>query len=318
MLRHVGRLPSLLAALLASALPWTGAFALPDAPLQAAPYTVTGALLDQVGKSALTQMVAKAQGLSNYNLAFHDDQYSYALPLCYEPALVETDGRLIPDPTALAAGDAVVASIRPAQPATSKNCVERVVRQTLSRSTSGVECLQDYQVKHEIEGFPGKLIPQTDYVYQLIAYARPTLDCDGKAYGSAPITTAIAPLKPFVVTLMQDQTEIKRWSLSTDAAGKARFSYTFQTPSAAYKFMLSPAIATAGDVISWDAAVTDPHPSPSPTPAATKHQPVSPWPIIILVTLILAAAAGAEYWHWTKKQREHELPEDEYKRTPKL
>jgi hypothetical protein len=314
---HISRISRLALSLLVAALPWAGAWALPDAPVQSAPYTITGALLDQISKSSLSQAAAKAQGLANYNLALHDDQYAYALPLCFEPALVEVDGRLIPDATNLAPGDALVASVRPVA-GSGRNCVERIVRQTLSRTPAGGECLQDYQVKHEVEGVPAQLIPNTDYAYQLTVYARPTLDCDGKAYGSAPITTAIASQRPFVVTLLQGRTEIKRWSLSTDAAGKVRFTYTFQAPATDYRFVLSPAVATAGDSVSWPAAVVDPLPTPSAAPAPAAGHAVSPLPIIILVVIILAAAGGAEYWHWIKQRREHELPEDEYKRVPKL
>lgn len=305
----------LLAAILACALPLGEALALPEAPTQAGPYTVTGALLDQVSKSALSPQAAKAQGLGGFNLSFHDDAYQYALPLCADAGLVEVDGQSI-EPKALAAGDALVVTVRPTAAASAKSCADRIVRQSISRATSGGECLQDYQVKHEIEGAPGRLVPRTSYTYLLTVYARPTLDCDGKTYGAAPITTVIAPNKPFVITLMQSQSEIKRWSLSTDGNGKARLSYTFQNPSDDYKFLLSPAVATAGDAISWGADVVDPTPSPSATPQAAAKS-TSPWSLVLLAVIILLGAGGAGYWQW-RRRREFESPEDEYKHTPKL
>jgi hypothetical protein len=311
MLRRLAAL--MLIALLPSGL----ALALPAAPIRADAYTVTGGLLDQVAKSTANVLTNKAQGLGNYNLSFHDDSYQYTLPLCADASLVEVDGRTI-DPASFITGDTLVVSVRPNAAAPAKACVSRVVRQKISRGASGGECLQDYQVKQEIEGSPDKLVPQTDYVYQLTAYARPTLDCDRKAYGSAPITTVIAPGKGLIVTLTRDQKELKRWSLATDASGKASFSYTFDAPGA-YHFQLAPSVATAGDTIGWDAKVTDPHPSPSPAPtAAHSAGKISFLPIVIIIIIIVLAGGAAEYWHWVKKRRANELPEDEYNRVSKL
>jgi hypothetical protein len=296
--------------------------ALPDAPAPATPTTVTGALLDTVTKTAPNPQTLKAQGLSNYNVTFHDDKYQYAFSLCADPGLVEVDGRLV-DPASFIKGDTLTVSIKPNPAAPAKACVDRIVRQKISRGSSGGECLQDYQVKQEVEGTPEKLLVQTDYVYLLSIYARPTLDCDGKAYGSAPITTVVAPGKPFVVTLTRDtpsgQKELKRWSLTTDAAGKASFDYTFAVASDTYKFTLTPGTqASPGDELSWKANIIDPHPSPSATPASASAAKVSSTPIFILLGIVLAAAAGAEYWHWARKRRAVELPEQEYNRINRL
>jgi hypothetical protein len=303
-------------------LPAGAAFALPDAAAPATPATVTGALLDTVTKTAPNPQTVKAQAISNYNVSFHDDRYQYTFPLCAEPSLVEVDGRLI-DPAAFIKGDTLTVSIKPNTATPAKACVERIVRQKISRGSSGGECLQDYQVKREIEGTPDKLLIQTNYVYLLSIYARPTLDCDGKAYGSAPITTVVAPNQPFVVTLTRDtpdgQKELKRWSLTTDAGGKASFDHTFAVAAASYTFTLTPGTqASPGDQLTWKASVVDPHPSPSPASGAGSAAKVSSTPIFILLGIVLAAAAGAEYWHWLRRRRAIELPEQEYNRIDKL
>jgi len=167
---------------------------------------------------------------------------------------------------------------------------------------------------------------KTEYTYILTAYARPTLDCDAAAYGSSPITTVVAPVRPFIVTLTRDTPdgtkELMRWSLTTDPAGKASFAYTFNAPGNNYKFHIMPGgNGTPGDVIGWDAKVIDPNPSPSPTPApaaSTGPLRLTAAPFITLMVVILAVAIGFETRYWIKKKREHELPEEEYRRTSRL
>jgi hypothetical protein len=274
-------------------LPAGAAFALPDAAAPATPATVTGALLDTVTKTAPNPQTVKAQAISNYNVSFHDDRYQYTFPLCAEPSLVEVDGRLI-DPAAFIKGDTLTVSIKPNTATPAKACVERIVRQKISRGSSGGECLQDYQVKREIEGTPDKLL-----------------------------ITVVAPNQPFVVTLTRDtpdgQKELKRWSLTTDAGGKASFDYTFAVAAASYTFTLTPGTqASPGDQLTWKASVVDPHPSPSPASGAGSAAKVSSTPIFILLGIVLAAAAGAEYWHWLRRRRAIELPEQEYNRIDKL
>lgn len=313
-----------IATLIALALiPIAPAWALPDGSAQTPPYTVTGALFDQIVKTSGSVQANKNQGILGYNMTVHDSRYQYALPLCNEVSLVEQNGNAIL-PAGFVAGDTLVISTRANAAVSTKSCISRVVRQAISRGSSSGECLQNYQVKHGIEGEPQALKPKTEYTYVLSIYARPTLDCDAQAYGSSPITTVVAAGKPFTVWLERDTTsgvkELTRWSLTTDAAGKARFTYTFALPGDSYRFKIIPGgNAVAGDVIGWDAKVADPNPTASPvaTPAATTPR-LTYAPIIVILVLVLLGAIGAEYWHWVKKKRLNESPEQEYERTPKL
>lgn len=313
----------LVASLIFALIPTSVVWALPDGSAQTPPYTVTGALLDQVTKSTATVAASKAQGVNGYTMAFHDNRSQFTLPVCFDPTLVEVNGTTI-DPASFAMGDTVVISVRANTAATGQSCISRIVRQDIGRGSSGGECLQNFQVKHAIESDPAKLLIKTEYTYLLSVYARPTLDCDAKAYGASPITTVVANGKPFLVTLQRKTNEgvkeLIRWSLTTDTAGQARFSYTFLVPDDSYQFKVTPGgNAVAGDVVGWSAKVVDPNPSPSPTPVVADNMPKLTYgPIVALLVIILLGAIGAEYWHWVRKQRAKESPEQEYDRTPKL
>ncbi len=304
-------------------VPAAGAFALPDGTIQSPPYIVAGALLDEVVKTTVAGKPSKDPTLLGYNLVFHDNQYQYQIPVCVDASLVEVAGGPI-DPTAFVTGDTVVVSVRANTSAGAKVCVSRVVRQTISRGSSGGECLQDYQVKHMVDGNPNPLLIKTEYTYLLTIYARPTLDCDGQALGANPITTRVAASKPFAVTLTRDTRtgplQLNRWSFTTDPAGRASLTTTFALASSGYKFQITPETnAVAGDAIGWGATAVDPHPSPSPVaaPAASATR-LTAVPVLVLLLFVLAGAGGAEYWHWVKQKRSHELPEKEYDRAPKL
>jgi hypothetical protein len=243
--------------------------------------------------------------------------------LCDGANLVEVNGATV-DPNSLIPGDTLALSVQPNALTDAKACIGRVVRQQVARAASAGECLQNFQVKQEIEGNPSPLFINTEYTYLLRVYARPTLDCDGKAYGTSPITTVVAPGKPFVVTLARGNgaVNLMQWSLSTDAAGRASFAYTFTEPANNYEFQITPGGGnTAGDAIGWSADLTDPNPSPSPTaePTASGGSPLQLWPIaVVLVVVVIAVGAGLELRHLQRKRRSHELPEDEYRRTPRF
>ncbi|MDB5179135.1 MAG: hypothetical protein JWN01_1078 [Patescibacteria group bacterium] len=317
----------IIAIIMLACLPVAALAALSPAPVPPGTVNIPGVLLDQSTKTTATATVNKKQGLLGYVLTFHDDKYQYAWPVCENPNLVEVDGRRITDPTGFVVGDTLVVSAR-ANPASNPAvCIDRVVRQTISRGSSGGECLQNFQVRHEIVGSPSPLVVKTEYTYLLTVYARPTLDCDAKAYGTSPITTVIAPNRPFTISLTRDTPsgtkELTRWSLSTDPAGKASLTYTFAVPSTTYKFQVTPGgNATPGDVISWDVKVVDPNPSPSPTPIAVAAPSgsfrLTAGPFVAILILILLVAGGLEARYWLMKKREHESPEQEYRRTPRL
>lgn len=135
----------------------------------------------------------------------------------------------------------------------------------------------------------------------------------------------VAPNQPFIITLQRDTSggvkELMRWSLTTDAAGKTSFAYTFAAPSTTYKFQVLPGgNAKPGDVIGWDAKVIDPNPSPSPAPVSSSDGGfrLTTAPFVIILVLVLVGAGIFEAIYWLKKRREHELPEQEYRRTPQL
>jgi hypothetical protein len=309
-------------ALLALALTPTAVFALPDNSAQAAPYTVSNATLDTLTRTIPPGKPNKDITVLGYAVSFHDTQSQYTLPLCADAAFAEVDGRTV-DLTSLTAGDIIVVSVR-ANTSAVKSCASRVVRQTATRGPSGGECLQNFQVKREIAGDPSRLYIQTEYTYALTIYNRPTVDCDGKAYGAKPILTTVAAGKPFVVTVQRgtsgDAAQLSRWSLNTDSAGRASFTYTFNLAADTYKFQLVPAGTTAaGDALSWTAQVLDP--SPTATTAPVTPAPafqVTALPLLILLIVVLLGASGGEYWHWVKRKRSHELPEREYERTSKF
>ncbi len=306
-----------------SFVPVTAALALSDAPVPTATTNIEGALLDKVAKSKLTAKDIKTQQVLAYEITFHDATYQYTVPLCADAGLVEVDGRTI-DPINLIEGDTIVVALRPHTLTPAKSCASRLIRQKISRTASQGECLQGFQVLHEIEGAPKRLVTKYEYTYVLSIYNRPTLECDGKAYGSSPITTTVANSKPFIVYLERETTsgtkELMRWSLNTNSGGKARLAYTFAAPSDTYKFHIMPGgTNTAGDTIGWSANVIDPNPTPSPEPVAgSSASKLSTGPIIIVLVLVLVGAGGAEYWHWVRRKRENESPEQEYQRTQKL
>lgn len=320
MLRHI------IAIVIALVMPLNSAIAAsaPAAPVPTAAVNIPGALVDQVTKTTATATVNKKQGVLGYVLSFHDDKYQYAWPICDPSTLVELDGSKV-DPTSFVIGDTLVVSAHPNAASSPQVCIDRVVRQAINRGSSGGECLQNYQIKHQIADSPSPLVIKTAYTFTLTAYSRPTLDCDGQAYGASPITTVVAPNRPFTVSLTRQTSggtkELLRWSLTTDTNGQADFTYTFTAPSTTYKFLVVPGgNAIAGDVISWDAKVIDPHPSPSPTPMPTTNGQIqlTTAPFVLLLVAILAVAAGFETRYWIKRRREHELPEQEYRRTPRL
>jgi hypothetical protein len=311
-------------AVCASAVPSVLMAATPSpAPTPTAAATISGALLDTITKSTTQTTTLKQQGLLGYDITFHNDTYQYALPLCADVSLVEVNGNNI-NPVSLVSGDTLVVSVRPNSAAPAKACVSRIVRDKIGRGASGGECLQDFQVKHTIDGQPERLFIKKEYQYQIIAYSRPTLDCDGKAYGSNPITTVVAAGKPFLITLTRayasGTNELLRWTLTTDKDGHASFSYTFADPSDSYRFNVSPGgNDTPGDVISWDAKVLDPNPSPSPLPTSAASSGFSPLPLIILIIFIAIGAGAAEYWHRVRYfRRQGETPEQEYQRSEKI
>jgi hypothetical protein len=295
--------------------------ALPPAPAPIAPSTVAGAQLDTVTTSGLNPLALKSQSLLGYDMTFHTDAAQYSFPLCADASLVEVDGRTI-DPTALVSGDTLSVVLRPNPASTPAACASRIVRFQIGRGPSGGECLQNYQIKQDIAGAPAKLSVRTDYTFRITVYNRPSVDCDGKAYGSAPITTAVAAGQPFLVQLTRTGSgqELMRWSISTDASGKASFEYSFQEAASDYQFTLTPGQdAAPGDSISWTAAVTDPNatPTPAPTPAAAPR--LSPWPVIVLLALIAVGGGTAEYLHRVRYfRRRSETPEEEYSRAEKI
>lgn len=308
----------LLALVALAFLPAGTALALTSAPVPTAPVTVTGALFDKLVKTNTPNNINKAQGIQGYNVTVHDDNYEYSLPLCANSSLVEVNGNLV-DPNSFISGDTVVVSVQPNPAADAKACISRIVRQAIARGASSGECLQNYQVKEEIAGSPAPLLLDQEYTYLLRVYARPTLDCDGKAYGASPITTVVAAAKPFKVALTRgdNPTELMSWSLTTDTSGRASFAYTFKDPGSDYKFQISPGgDGSPGDQISWSAKVLDPDPSPSPSPAAASSNPpsLSIWPVVVVLAMVLGVGVGMELRHRMLKAREHESPEDEYRR----
>jgi hypothetical protein len=299
--------------------------ALPMASPPAALSTVAGAQLDSFTGTSSQSPARKQQGLSGYDMTFHTTDHAYALPLCSDVSMAEVDNRQV-DPASLVAGDNLAVTIRPDAAASAKACVARIVRYQIGRGASTGDCLQDFQVKHIVEGNPKILYINTAYNYQFTVYARPSFDCDGQAYGSAPITTKVASQKPFIISLTTgsagSQTELMRWTVTTDAQGKLSLSYSFTQPRDDYKFTITPGEnATPGDSINWTEKVLDPHPQAStPMPMSGKSTTrVSPWPVIILLVVIAVGAGTAEYIHRIRYfKRQSQVPEEEYQRAKKI
>lgn len=297
--------------------------ALPDAPVPTAPATLTSVLFDKAVKTTTPNNVAKTQGIQPYTVTVHDNQYQYSYPLCATATLVGVNSSNTIDINTFVAGDTAVVSVQPDPATPAKACMSRIVRQQVSKGPSSGECLQNFQVKEEIEGSPAPLLVGQEYTYLLRIYSRPTVDCDGNAYGASPITTVVAAGKPFAVWLVRGSgtNPLMTWSLTTDTAGRASLSYTFTAPASDYKFQIMPGGNNSpGDVISWGAKVLDPNPSPSSTPGPSTSRPaaISIWPVIVVLALMLGVAGGMEYRHRLLKAREHELPEEEYQRVSKL
>jgi hypothetical protein len=295
------------------------------APTPTAPFNVDSAQLDKVTTSTIKPSDLKKQGVMASGLSFHDDRLQYEYLLCDGAQMVEVDGRQIPDTTVFVEKDSLVVSVRPEARTAAKACISRVVRQKISRGASSGECLQDYQVIKDVDGEPAKYVPKYEYFYTLSIYNRPTLECDRKVYGSSPITTTVAAGKPFIITLTRESfgetKELMRWALTTNAAGKVRFGYTFGAPSDTYKFEIKPGgNAVAGDVIGWSQNVVEDSASPAPAAAGSTKSPfqLSAAPIIGVLVFVLIVAGAAEYWHHVRKKRETESPEQEYQRIQKL
>jgi hypothetical protein len=304
------------------------ALALPAAPNPTVQTTVSGALFDKVSKNSNTSQVNKNQSLLGYTFDAHDNNYAYEQPLCAEVIMEEANGSTISSPNSFVIGDTLSLTIRPntvsgAPPA----CINRIVRQAISRGPSGGECLQNYQVKHTVDGNPSPLLLQTEYTFTVKVYTRPTIDCDGQAYGAAPITSVVAQNKPFTVWLTRKNDsgtlELARWSITTNSTGQASFPYTFAVATDSYQFHLTPAgNAAAGDEIDWGATITDPNPSPSvsaaPTSGGGSTPKLSLGVIVVVMFALLLGAGFAEYLHWVKKRTRGVIPEQEYLRTPKV
>jgi hypothetical protein len=305
------------------------ALALPAAPNPTAQTTVSGALFDKVTKNTNTSQVNKNQDLLGYTLDAHDNNYAYEQPLCATVGMVEADGTSIASPNSFVMGDTLSLTIRPnGKAGAPPDCISRIVRQAISRGPSGGECLQNYQVKHSIDGNPSPLNIQTEYSITVKVYTRPTIDCDGQAYGAAPITSVVAQNKPFTVWLTRKNDagtlELARWSITTNATGQASFPYTFSVANDSYQFHMTPTgNAAAGDEIDWNATVTDPNGSPtaSPSPVATSGGTTPKLSLGVIVGVMFALLLGAgfaEYLHWVRKRTRAVIPEQEYLRTPKI
>jgi plastocyanin len=297
----------ILASLGLALLPFAvAADSLAAAPAPAAPSEVT-VLFDQAAQTKLSTQAAKAQGIASWTVTAHDTQFSYNFPLCSDATLVESDGRGLTDPSALVAGDALTLSLRPNPATDAKGCIGRIVRQQPAHNASGGECLQHFQIIHEVDG--ADLVTDHQYTFTMWAYNRPTLDCDRLFYGSNPITTTIAPRKPFVVTLYQGSTEVTHWQLTTDQAGQAQFGYSFATAGDKYKFEIKPdENGTPGDTITWTESVADAHPAT----ATTAKPPVSGGSAggVVLAVLGLAAGVGGAVY-WQRRRRRPKRPRDD-------
>jgi hypothetical protein len=306
--------------LIAAAVIFPGAiFALPASPPVSGTVTISNATLDSV--TTTDSQPADANGdILGYVLNFHDSTYEYSLPICSDNNLTEVDGTQI-SPNAFVAGDILTITAEPGQ-STGQECVQTVVRQVISRGPTTGQCLQNFQVTHTIDGSPKTLQPNTPYTYVLTVYARPSFDCDGRAYGSQSITNRVAVGQSFTVGLSEGSNQLTSWTVTTDPKGHASLSYTFPQ-AGTYTFSVTPTSAvTPGDVIYWTdkpgGGIAAPSPTPSVKPSANKL-PIDPVPFAILVIVILVLIGVVESWHWrTKRKRSHELPIDEYLRTPKL
>jgi hypothetical protein len=320
-------LKRLLACLALLAFP-SVALALSTAPNPTTQTTISGALFDKVAKNTNSTQVNKTQGLLGYTLDAHDNNYAYQQPLCAEVAMVEAAGTTISNPNSFVIGDTLSLTIRPnsvagAPPA----CINRIVRQAISHGPSGGECLQNYQIKHSIDGNPSPLLLQTEYSFTVKVYTRPTIDCDGQAYGAAPITSVVAQNKPFTVWLTRKNDtgtlELARWSITTNATGQASFPYNFSVATDSYQFHMTPTgNAAAGDEIDWNTTITDPNPSPTISAAPTSSGGSTPkiglGVVVVVMFALLLGAGFAEYLHWVKKRTRAVIPEQEYLRTPKV
>ena len=307
-------------ALLTLALLPAGAFALPNAPAESGTFAVSDATLDSVTTSTSQPGYSNA-GVLGYVLNFHDSNYEYALPICSGATLEEVTGATI-NPNSFVAGDTLSITASPSQPGNTE-CAQKVIRQAISRGPTEGQCLQDYQVTEAIDGNPKQVLSKTPYTYILTAYSRPTFDCDGQAYGSTAITNKVASGQSFVITLSQGSNQLNSWTITTDQTGKASLAYTFPQDGK-YTFAIQPASdQTPGDVIYWTASVgasaTSAAPVSTSKPNVRNSVPIDPLPYISFVCIALLAIAVAEFWHWrVRRRRSHELPVDEYLRTPKI
>lgn len=295
------------------------AFALPASPPVSGTVTISNATLDAV--TATDSQPDDANGdVLGWDLSFHDSTYEYIMPICSDSNMTEVNGTQI-TASAFVAGDILTITAEPGQ-STGQECLENIVRQVISRGPTTGQCLQNYQVTHTVDGNPKQLEPKNPYTYVLTVYARPTFDCDGQAYGAQPITNKVASGVAFTIGLSQGSNQLTSWTVTTDPSGHASLSYTFPQ-AGSYTFSITPTSAvTPGDVIYWTetpgGSKSSPSPSPSTRPTASSL-PIDPLPFAILVIVILVLIGVVEFWHWrVKRRRSHELPEDEYMRTPKL
>jgi hypothetical protein len=291
---------------------WPLAAAAVDAPVPTSPADVS-VVVDQVTGTGLSAQVVKTQGILAWTVSAHDDQYSYTYPLCADASLVESDGRAITDPSGLGKGDSLTVGVRPNAATPAGACITRIVRQHQNRGASHDDCLQGFQVFHEVDGDTAHLVTDHQYTYTMNVYNRPTLDCDRQFYGKNPITSTIAPNQRFVVSLLRGTTVVKSWSLTTDSAGVMSLGYVFQSPSQDYRFEVKPdGSATAGDVIRWSSPVADAHPAAATTPKAPAATG-SAAPIVVVVVLLVAGSAGFFYWRRRprKPKDEEGLPDKE-------
>ncbi len=312
----------LIAMLLGAILFPTAALALPAAPMQAGPYTVANALLDSVSKNGNSQTVNSQQQLLGYNMAFHDANYEYTLPVCYSAIMISGSGARIQDVTTFNPGDNLVVTAGP-NPQTGKGtCITYIVKQVLTQAANGINCLQNFEVKHTVTPADSPLLPQKSYTFSMQAFVRPTQDCDASIYGTTPIIVQPAASTLFDVSVMKGSDQLLQSSLATDAKGNASFVYTFPSTGSDYVIhVTSDGDQTPGDFLAWNQNVQYPTVAVAPqttTKGITRHQPI--WPIFAFAAVILIplSIGGLEFWLMLKKRRAHELPIDEYMRAPRL
>lgn len=300
-----------------------GAWALPAAPAQSSAFSVSDALLDSITKTSATQLYNTQQGLLGYDMTFHDANYEYTEPLCANVVMIDGSGARIQSASVFNPGDNLVISVGPNPQVSSNLCITYIVRQVLTQSSNGTNCLQNYEVTHTIAPADSPLLPNKQYTFNLVASNRPTQDCDAGIYGTTPVTPNPAADTSFDITISQGSNQLLRLSLTTDSTGKASFNYTFPTTGNNYVISLtSSGDRTPGDYLTWMPNVENATPAATPLsyPLVIKRPGPAIWPIFaIAAAVIIPLAIGAlEFYLMLKKRRAHELPIDEYMRTPRV